>query len=138
MTAHKSGDPTALNRLYGRSSGHKLRAGQQELGDTLLPQISVPADGELTSARLFGEARPLPVEIGCGSGEHLGHRADLLPDHGFVGAEPFLHGVASALVHIRDQRLANVRLWNNDALQVLRRFPDGSLSFAYLLHPDPW
>ena len=138
MTAHKAGDPTTLNRLYGRSSGHKLRAGQQELVDRLLPEISVPAEGELTSTLLFGEERPLHFEIGFGSGEHLAYRADLLPDHGFVGAEPFLNGVASALVHIRDQRLANVRLWNNDALQVLRRFPDGSLSFVYLLHPDPW
>ena len=25
-----------------------------------------------------------------------------------------------------------------DALEVLRRIPDGALSFAYLLHPDPW
>ena len=62
----------------------------------------------------------------------------MLPDHGFIGAEPFLNGVASALVHIRDRRLANVRLWDNDALQVLRRIPDGGLSFLYLLHPDPW
>ena len=138
MTAHKSGDPTTLNRLYGRSSGHKLRAGQQELVDKLLPQISVPAEGELTAQLLFGDERPLHFEIGFGSGEHLAYRADLLPDHGFVGAEPFLNGVATALVHIRDQRLANVRLWNNDALQVLRRFPDSSLSFVYLLHPDPW
>jgi tRNA (guanine-N7-)-methyltransferase len=138
MTAHKPGDPTTLNRLYGRSSGHKLRAGQQELVDKLLPQISVPAEGEVTAERLFGEPRPLHFEIGFGSGEHLAYRADLLPDHGFIGAEPFLNGVASALVHIRDQRLANVRLWNNDALDVLRRIPDGALSFVYLLHPDPW
>ena len=138
MTAHKSGDPTTLNRLYGRSSGHKLRAGQQELVDSLLPQISVPAEGELTAELLFGDDRPLHFEIGFGSGEHLAYRADLLPDHGFVGAEPFLNGVATALVHIRDKHLANVRLWNNAALQVLRRFPDASLSFVYLLHPDPW
>jgi tRNA (guanine-N7-)-methyltransferase len=25
-----------------------------------------------------------------------------------------------------------------DALEVLRRVPDGALSFLYLLHPDPW
>ena len=25
-----------------------------------------------------------------------------------------------------------------DALDVLRRLPDGALSFVYLLHPDPW
>ena len=49
MTAFKSGDPTTLNRLYGRSSGHKLRKGQQELVDRLLPQIEVPAEGEVTA-----------------------------------------------------------------------------------------
>ena len=50
MTAHKSGDPTTLNRLYGRQSGPKLRKGQQELVDTLLPAISVPAEGPVTAA----------------------------------------------------------------------------------------
>jgi tRNA (guanine-N7-)-methyltransferase len=138
MTAHKPGDPTTLNRLYGRSSGHKLRKSQQELVDQLLPAISVPAEGPVDSVSLFGEDRPLHFEIGFGSGEHLAFRADLLPDHGFIGCEPFLNGVATALTHIRDQRLANVRLWNNDALDVLRRIPDGALTMVYLLHPDPW
>jgi tRNA (guanine-N7-)-methyltransferase len=128
----------ALNRLYGRSSGHKLRAGQAELVEQLLPQISVPEEGEVTAERLFGEERPLHFEIGFGSGEHLVFRADLLPDHGFIGCEPFLNGVATALGHIRDQHLPNVRLWMGDALQVLQRLPDGALSFLYLLHPDPW
>jgi tRNA (guanine-N7-)-methyltransferase len=138
MTAHKPGDPTTLNRLYGRSSGHKLRKSQQQLVDELLPAISVPAEGPVDSVTLFGEDRPLHFEIGFGSGEHLAYRADMLPDHGFIGCEPFLNGVASALTHIRDQRLANVRLWNNDALDVLRRIPDGALTMVYLLHPDPW
>lgn len=138
MTAHKQGDPITLNRLYGRSSGHKLRKGQQELVDRLLPQISVPEDGEITAERLFGEDRPLHFEIGFGGGEHLADRADMLPDHGFIGCEPFLNGVATALGHVRDKHLANVRLWRGDALEVLRRVPDGALSFLYLLHPDPW
>jgi tRNA (guanine-N7-)-methyltransferase len=138
MTAHKPGDPTTLNRLYGRSTGHKLRKSQQELVDQLLPAISVPAEGPVDSVTLVGEERPLHLEIGFGSGEHLAYRADLLPDHGFIGCEPFLNGVATALTHVRDQRLANVRLWNNDALDVLRRIPDGALTMVYLLHPDPW
>jgi tRNA (guanine-N7-)-methyltransferase len=138
MTAHKPGDPTTLNRLYGRSSGHKLRAGQQALIDDLLPAISVPAEAEVSAEALFGDARPLHFEIGFGSGEHLVDRADMLPDHGFVGAEPFLNGVATALGHIRDKGLANVRVHRGDALEVLHRFPDGALSFVYLLHPDPW
>ena len=118
MTAFKSGDPLTLNRLYGRSSGHKLRKGQHELVDRLLPKIEVPAEGEVTACSLFGEDVPLHFEIGFGSGEHLASRADMLPNHGFIGAEPFLNGVATALGHIRDQRLANVRLWRGDALDV--------------------
>lgn len=142
MTAFKEGDPTTLNRLYGRSQGKPLRAGQQQLVDRLLPQIAVPAEGPVTSEVLFGDppgqGRPLHFEIGFGGGEHLAYRADLLPDHGFIGAEPFVNGVAQALVHIRDGNLANVRLHWGDALEVLRRIPDGSLTMLYLLHPDPW
>ena len=138
MTAHKQGDPTTLKRLYGRSQGRKLRGGQQELVEKLLPQISVPEDGPITSERLFGHPAPLHFEIGFGAGEHLAFRADMLPDHAFIGCEPFLNGVVGALAHIRDGRLTNIRLHMGDALQVLERVPDGTLSFLYLLHPDPW
>ena len=138
MTAHKPGDPTTLNRLYGRAKGKALRAGQQELVDTLLPQIAVPEEGPVTAMRLFGEDCPLHFEIGFGGGEHMACRADMLPNHGFIGCEPFVNGVAQALTHIRDAQLANVRLHHGDALEVLSRVPDGSLSFLYLLHPDPW
>ena len=143
MTAHKPGDPTTLNRLYGRSKGKPLRAGQQDLVDTMLPQIAVPAEGEVTAARLFGGDCPLHFEIGFGGGEHMAGRADMLPDHGFIGAEPFINGVAQALVHVAGDHgarlpLGNVRIHHGDALEVLRRIPDGALSFAYLLHPDPW
>jgi tRNA (guanine-N7-)-methyltransferase len=131
-------DPTTIRRLYGRRSGHKLRKGQSELVEALLPALSVPAEGAITSERLFGDPRPLHLEIGFGSGEHLAYRADLLPDHGFVGAEPFLNGVVAALAHVRDRRLANVRLHMGDALDVIERLPDASLRFVYLLHPDPW
>jgi len=142
MTAHKQGDPTTLHRLYGRAKGKPLRAGQQELVDGLLPQIAVPEAGEITAQRLFGAdafgPRPLHFEIGFGGGEHMAARADMLPDHGFIGCEPFLNGVAQALVHVRDAHLGNVRIHHGDALDVLERVPDGALSFLYLLHPDPW
>ena len=147
MTAHKPGDPTTLNRLYGRSKGKPLRTSQQALVDTLLPRIAVPEDGPVTAERLFGSAkvhgRPLHFEIGFGGGEHLADRARMLPDHGFIGAEPFVNGVAQALVHLSGDNgahppIGNVRLHHGDALEVLARVPDGTLSFLYLLHPDPW
>ena len=131
-------DPSTIRRLYGRSKGRPLRAGQAGLVERLLPQVAAPEEGPLTSARLFGDERPLHFEIGFGAGEHLAYRADLLPDHGFIGAEPFLNGVAGALGQIRDRGLANVRLHMGEALEVLERLPDSSLRFVYLLHPDPW
>ena len=131
-------DPLTLRRLYGRAKGRKLRAGQAALVEQLLPALSQPAEGPIDSRRLFGDERPLHFEIGFGAGEHLATRADMLPDHGFIGAEPFLNGVAAALAQIRDRHLANVRVHMGDALGLLERLPDASLRFVYLLHPDPW
>jgi tRNA (guanine-N7-)-methyltransferase len=142
MSAFKEGDPTTLNRLYGRSVGKPLRGHQQHLVDNLLPRIAVPAEGPLTAQSLFGDSagreRPLHFEIGIGAGEHLAYRADLLPDHGLIGAEPYLNGIAQALGHVEQGSLANVRLHHGDGLQALARVPDGGLTMLYLLHPDPW
>ena len=131
-------DPTTIRRLYGRRQGHKLREGQAALVEELLPRLSVPADGALTAERLFGDDRRLHFEIGFGAGEHLAGQAEAAPDAGFIGCEPFLNGVVGALGHVRDRALDNVRLHMGDALEVLERLPDASLSRVYLLHPDPW
>jgi tRNA (guanine-N7-)-methyltransferase len=131
-------DPTTIRRLYGRRQSHKLRAGQSALVEELLPELSVPAEGPLDAARLFGDARPLELEIGFGAGEHLAGQAAMRREHGFIGCEPFLNGVVGALAHIREDGLTNVRVHMGDALDVLERLPDASLERVYLLHPDPW
>ena len=143
MTAYKDGDPTTINRLYGRAKGKPLRVGQQALVDTLLPRVAVPLEGPITAERLFGEECALHFEIGFGGGEHLAARADLLPNHGFIGCEPFLNGVAQALTHVdgssgANPPLGNVRIHHGDAIEVLERIPNGALTMLYLLHPDPW
>ena len=114
-----------------------MRQGQAALVDELLPQLIVP-EGPLDAATLFGNDRPLELEIGFGAGEHLARQAAMRPDTGVIGCEPFLNGVVGALGHIRDDGLANVRLHMGDALDVLQRLPDASLDRVYLLHPDPW
>ncbi|MCT8001939.1 tRNA (guanosine(46)-N7)-methyltransferase TrmB [Sphingomonas sanguinis] len=131
-------DPTTIRRLYGRRQGHKLRQGQAALVEDMLPTLSVPEDGSLDAMRLFGDDRPLQVEIGFGAGEHLAGQAEATPGTGFIGCEPFLNGVVGALGHIRDRDLSNVRLHMGDALEVIERLPDASLDRVYLLHPDPW
>jgi tRNA (guanine-N7-)-methyltransferase len=131
-------DPATHRQLYGRSAGHKLRAGQSALVEELLPRIAVPEAGPLDATRLFGDDRPLEVEIGFGAGEHLAGQAAMRPEHGFIGCEPFLNGVVGALGHVRDGALDNVRLHMGNAIDVLDRLPDASLTRVYLLHPDPW
>jgi tRNA (guanine-N7-)-methyltransferase len=131
-------DPMTTRRLYGRRQGHKLRLGQAELVEELLPRISVPETGPLDAPSLFGDSRPLQLEIGFGAGEHLAGQAAAHPGTGFIGCEPFLNGVVGALTHVRDGELANVRLYMGDALDVVERLPDESLDRLYLLHPDPW
>ena len=131
-------DPTTIRRLYGRRAGHALRVGQATLFERLMPDAEVPASTSLDAKTLFGDDRPLELEIGFGSGEHLAGQAVARPEHGFIGCEPFLNGVVGALGHIEQQRLENVRLHMGDAIEVLERIPDASLARAYLLHPDPW
>ena len=133
-----TGDPTTIRRLYGRRQGHKLREGQAALVEDLLPRLSVAETGPLDAVRMFGDDRPLQLEIGFGAGEHLAGQAEMRPDHGLIGCEPFLNGVVGALGHIDRLGLTNVRLHMGDALEVIERLPNASLDRAYLLHPDPW
>lgn len=138
MTAHMPGDPNTIRRLYGRAQGHKLRAGQAQMVEEMMPLLSVPETGPIDATSLFGDDRPLEFEIGFGGGEHLAGQAAMRPDHGFIGCEPFVNGMVGALLHIRDEKLDNIRLHMGNALDVLERLPDASLSRVYLLHPDPW
>ena len=61
------------------------------------------------------------------------------PDTLFLGAEPFVNGVAACLAHLDDAKLANVRL---HARRRPRRYGSGCrtrrIDRLYVLFPDPW
>ena len=126
------------SRLYGRSSGPKLRPRPKRLMETLYPQLEVPP-GPIDPAALFG--RPLAglwLEVGFGKGEHMAALASANPGIGYIGCEPYLNGMAAALGLIDDAGLQNIRLWRGDAAQLLAALPDASLDRLFVLHPDPW
>lgn len=125
-------------RTFGRRDGRPLSTRQQRLVDEVLPEISVPADGPLNSQTLFGDERPLWLEIGFGGGEHLVRNARLNREVGLIGAEPFIDGVAKALTGVEDHDLTNLRLHADDVRQILTRFEANSISRAFILFPDPW
>ena len=129
-------------QLYGRRRGRRLRVGQQELLEELLPKIRIalPEAGErLDPDAVFArEAREVWLEIGFGGGEHLAWQAARHPEIGFIGAEFFLNGVVSLLGHLARGRIGNVRIHPDDARPLLKALPDRSIGRAFLLFPDPW
>jgi tRNA (guanine-N7-)-methyltransferase len=78
------------------------------------------------------------VEIGFGGGEHLIAQAQAHPRTGFIGGEPYINGMAKALVAIDEHQLDNIRLHFGDASLLLAWLPEGSIARADLLYPDPW
>ena len=78
------------------------------------------------------------LEIGFGGGEHMAAQAALRRDVLILGAEPFQNGVASALRHIDEAGLNNVRVHDGDVRDMMARLPDGCLDRVFILFPDPW
>jgi tRNA (guanine-N7-)-methyltransferase len=127
-------------RSFGRIKSRALKPRQAALFDTLLPTIALPdpAAGPIDPLALMPEATEAWLEIGFGGGEHLAAQAVRHPTALMIGCEPFLNGVGSALRHIEEGGLTNVRLHADDARAVMAALPDASLDRVMILFPDPW
>jgi len=130
-------DPHPPLRSFGRIKSRPIKPRQAALMDTLLPRIRVPAE-PFDPRALAPEAREVWLEIGFGGGEHMAAQAARRPEVLILGAEPFQNGVASALRHIDEQGLTNVRVKDGDARELLSHLPDASLERVFILFPDPW
>ncbi len=126
--------------VFGRRIGHKLKPRQAGLFATLLPRLALdlskPAPADLGA--LFDGVDDVRLESGFGGAEHLIAEAERLPRTGFIGIEPFINGMAKALVAIEDRKLRNIRLHHGDATDVLTWLPGNALARFDLLYPDPW
>jgi tRNA (guanine-N7-)-methyltransferase len=133
-------EPAYIPFLYGRSKGHALRSNHQRLMAELLPRVATPDPHErpIDLATLFPQAEDFALEIGFGGGEHLAWQAAQNPKAGFIGAEPFLNGVAKLLQKIEDDGLSNIRVHRGDARPLIEALPSGRFSRIFVLHPDPW
>ena len=79
------------------------------------------------------------MEIGFGMGQALVELAGRSPRTGFVGIEVHRPGVGKLLAMAQERQLQNLRVYCDDAVEVLGRgFSDASLDTVLLLFPDPW
>ena len=131
-----SGDHPLL-RSYGRLKSRPIKPRQAALVETRLPALRPPAE-PFDPRRLMPDAAEVWLEIGFGGGEHMAAQAGRRPDVLLLGAEPFQNGVASALRHIDEAALRNVRVHDGDARELMARLPDASLDRVFILFPDPW
>jgi len=132
-------DDAGGGAFFGRRKGKKLRLNQADLFANLLPELRVDLAGDLSPTALFeNPPADLWLEIGFGGGEHLVLQANAHPTVGFIGCEPFVNGMAKMLSTIDRDSLKNIRLYDSDALDLLKKLPDASIGRLYLLYPDPW
>ncbi|MEM6986874.1 MAG: tRNA (guanosine(46)-N7)-methyltransferase TrmB [Pseudomonadota bacterium] len=120
--------------------GGRLTASQSRALDALYPQFGVPVElSPIDPDALFGRSAPLWVEIGFGNGESLVSLAASHPEVNFLGIEVHRPGVGHCLHRMHEAGIGNLRVVQQDAVEVLRdRLPAGSVSRLLILFPDPW
>ena len=132
--------------FYGRIHGKTLRPAQKvylsedlaSLRPAGVTRAENPARDPIDPAGIFGDDRPIWLEIGFGGGEHLVHMAARYPEIGIVGCEPFVNGVAMLLGKIRQAGVTNLAVHPGDARDLMEVLPDASVAKAFLNYPDPW
>lgn len=99
----------------------------------------IPNDaGRLDLDTVF-EGRPVILDIGFGTGATTAEMALAAPDLGILAVDVHTPGVGDLLARIRDLGLANIRVVEGDALDVLRTMiAPQSLAGVRTFFPDPW
>ena len=138
---NEPGDPQAHRRIRsfvlraGRIGPGQARA-LAELGPRfVLPFRPEPIDPEA----VFGRRAPLVLEIGFGMGDATARIAAARPDTDFLGCEVHEPGVGALLRRIDELGLANLRIVQHDAVEVLEQMiAPASLAGIHVFFPDPW
>ncbi|GGL15089.1 tRNA (guanosine(46)-N7)-methyltransferase TrmB [Streptomyces flaveus] len=119
----------------------RVTQGQADALQRLWPKWGLDIDGQrkIDLAELFGNDKPVVLEIGFGMGEATARMAADDPDTNILAIDVHTPGQGN-LLNLADQKgLSNIRVGNGDAIILLREMlqPD-SLSGLRVYFPDPW
>lgn len=131
--------PHRTIRSFVLRRGH-LSDAQRDAHARLMPLWSVPdTPRTIDPPALFGRRAPVVLEIGFGMGQGTAAAAAARPDTDFLGIEVYTPGVGSLLRQIEARGLHNLRVIQNDAVEVVRdRIAPDSLAGVHVWFPDPW
>jgi len=118
----------------------RLTRGQEQAIESVWPVYGIErGETSLEMEGLFGRVAPITLEIGFGDGVSLEEMAKNAPEKDFIGIEVHRPGVGRLLHLINEQGLSNVRVMDDDAVEIIKnRIPESSLSRVQLFFPDPW
>ena len=122
-------------RREGRSSDKRKQRLEQ-----LWPRLGInPDTGMVDFNILFDRQAPTFLEIGFGTGTALLEMATKNPGNNYLGVEVYRTGIGQLLSQVDDLGITNIRVFNDDAVDVLtHQIPDQSLDGLFLFFPDPW
>jgi tRNA (guanine-N7-)-methyltransferase len=126
-------------RSYVLRQGRVSNA-QRRAHDSLLPVHGIPYTASpLDLDAIFGRSAPRVLEIGFGMGETTAEIAEAHAEQDFIAIEVHTPGVGSLLKLIDERSLANVRIIQHDAVEVLEHMIGAAtLSGIHVFFPDPW
>ncbi len=136
-------DTTDLSKRHIRS--FVLRQGrvspaQQRACEELLPRFGIPYAAQPLDLKLaFGRSAPRILEIGFGMGDSTAAIALAHPENDYLALEVHTPGVGNLLKLIDAQQIANIRIIQHDAVEVLRdMIVANTLDGVHVFFPDPW
>jgi len=126
-------------KSYVKRAG-RTTTGQAKAFEDLGPKFLLKyAPQPLDAQAAFGRSAPLILEIGFGMGEATAHIARVRPDDNFLCCEVHEPGVGALLKRIGEQEIANIRILQHDAVEVIdHMLPEGCLDGIHIFFPDPW
>ncbi|WMS85899.1 tRNA (guanosine(46)-N7)-methyltransferase TrmB [Pleionea litopenaei] len=118
----------------------RMTKGQERAMTELFPTLGIEYSDEMMNfAQIFGNDRPVVLEIGFGMGKSLALQAQQNPDRNYIGIEVHRPGVGACLLLAEEYELTNLRVINHDAVEVLNHMVgQKSLAGMQVYFPDPW
>ncbi len=89
--------------------------------------------------QLFGNSRPVEIEIGCGRGMFIIKRALENPQINFLGIEKSARFFRMLAERVVKSGAHNIRLLRTEAAYLMKKFvPANSVQAVHVYFPDPW
>lgn len=91
-----------------------------------------------TWGQIFGNDRPIYVEIGMGKGQFIHTMAKKHPEINYVGVEKYSTVLLRAVQKMELEELPNLKFIRMDAEEIAEVFGPGEVAKIYLNFSDPW